>query len=86
MIPPLTRSADTRPPIDAAWEDMPDSARGDVPEFDRLPAFRSRRVMPPAPPVPPANEFGPVLVGWLAAVALGLILAGFGIWIGVTLS
>lgn len=48
MIPPLTRSADSRPPIDAD----PD----DVPEFDGLPAFRSRRAYVVAQPLKPDTK------------------------------
>lgn len=78
MIPPLTRSADSRPPIDAD----PD----DVPEFDRLPAFRSRRSLPPAPPKPEPNEFGLTVDEWVVGFGLGAILVGFGIWLGVVLA
>ncbi len=75
MIPPLTRRADTRPPIDASFEDGP--------EFDRLPPFRSRRS---DAPLPDANEGANGFVSWVWPVLFGaglLILAGFGIWLGM---
>lgn len=79
MIPPLTRSADSRPAIDAARED--------VAEFDRFPPFRSRRALPPlAPPEEEENEFGGGVIALVVGAGLGLILTGFGIWIGVVLS
>jgi hypothetical protein len=51
MIPPLTRTSDSRPPIDASL--------ADVPEFDRLPPFLSRRSGAAKPdPERKPNEFG----------------------------
>lgn len=79
MIPPLTRRADTRPPIDASFEDGP--------EFDRLPPFRSRRS---DAPLPDADEGANGFVSWVLPVliggGLGAILVGFGLWLGVVLS
>jgi hypothetical protein len=63
----------------------------DVPEFGRLPMFRSVRsgagLAPDATDAESANEFcAPALVVWVLGAAMGTVLFGLGILIGAVLA
>jgi hypothetical protein len=86
MIAPVTRTAATRPGLDAAptdafWEDVP----REVPVSAGAaagPVFRSRRTGAPppfAPSDPEQNEFGGALVVWVLGAALATLLLGSGL-------
>jgi hypothetical protein len=77
-------------PWDGPGTDVPRSAGGEAPSFDSLPPFRSRRAagagVDPHQPEAEPNGFGGAVAVWAVGAALGSILVGFGIWIGVALS